>query len=667
MHAASRPVARPASSTTGAVLVLMNAVPLVLLMLCGSSGCIVTASSTPEFQPWQRPQRSYGHARRDPLVTAVNDAALGAQGAAAPTRPGGPYGLAQRPSMGWRSWNAYHNDVTQAKIEAVMDAMVAVQPGGGSILELGFSSVGLDDAWQACGQGFNGTFHAADGTPLWNNATFPDPAGMVAKAHSLQLTAGWYLNNCHCHEPQQSAEFTDRIYRASVKMLADQQWDGVKLDSCASWKNTTYWASLLEATGRPVTVENCHNTHTPTVVPDPLWGHDGQCPYNWFRSSGDIDPGWRNGLPCPWDSVMANLASTVAYQNLTHPLSKPGCWSYPDMLEVGNMASAEEDRAHFGSWCIVSSPLILGHDMTNASVAAKVWPIISNKEAIAVNQQWAGHPGRLVATWNLPPSPDSPLYAVGAVCNGSAPTQRSFEYNSVLKTVEYRPEEGSGAPRCLKLGQLGGAFMDSDARPIASADLRLVPCEASAPATANWQFTLTTTGQLQAGWNKTLCVDLYCDPCHSMAPLQLSPCHAGGGNQQFTFAKGSMAAKNGQCIAAAAEMPRPPPGRDSVRSDNFSLWAKPQPGGAQAVFLLSNQVLSKSVPTVVEISFAQIFEASDGVGAGSMGVANVTRIHVRDIWAQRDLGLFDAGSSFATEPIAGHGSHFFLFTPQTEM
>lgn len=24
-----------------------------------------------------------------------------------------------------------------------------------------------------------------------------------------------------------------------------------------------------------------------------------------------------------------------------------------------------------------------------------VWPIISNKEAIAVNQAWAGHPGRL--------------------------------------------------------------------------------------------------------------------------------------------------------------------------------------------------------------------------------------------------------------------------------
>lgn len=39
--------------------------------------------------------------------------------------------------------------------------------------------------------------------------------------------------------------------------------------------------------------------------------------------------------------------------------------SDPDMLEVGNMDTYEQSRAHFGAWCIVSSPLILGHDLTN--------------------------------------------------------------------------------------------------------------------------------------------------------------------------------------------------------------------------------------------------------------------------------------------------------------
>lgn len=46
---------------------------------------------------------------------------------------------------------------------------------------------------------------------------------------------------------------------------------------------------------------------------------------------------------------------------------------------------------------MVSSPLILGLDITDSALVDSVWPIVSNKEAIAVNQAWAGHPGRLVA------------------------------------------------------------------------------------------------------------------------------------------------------------------------------------------------------------------------------------------------------------------------------
>lgn len=176
---------------------MMRAMALLLLNICGTCSGYAVAAQKPahsQITAGQQPEgsdRSYWRRlsvnHPDPLVAAANDAMLDAS----PLTPGGPYGLAQRPSMGWRSWNAYHNDVTQAKIEAVMDAMVAKQSGGRSILELGYSSVGLDDAWQACGQGFNGTFHAVDGTPLWNNVTFPDPSGMVAKAHSLQLKAGW--------------------------------------------------------------------------------------------------------------------------------------------------------------------------------------------------------------------------------------------------------------------------------------------------------------------------------------------------------------------------------------------------------------------------------------------------------------------------------------------
>ena len=37
----------------------------------------------------------------------------------------------------------------------------------------------------------------------------------------------------------------------------------------------------------------------------------------------------------------------------------------------------------FGAWCIVSSPLILGLDLTNSTNLERVWPIIANREAIA--------------------------------------------------------------------------------------------------------------------------------------------------------------------------------------------------------------------------------------------------------------------------------------------
>jgi hypothetical protein len=57
------------------------------------------------------------------------------------------------------------------------------------------------------------------------------------------------------------------------------------------------------------------------------------------------------------------------------------------MLEVGNLPTRSMDRTHFGSWCIVSSPLILGLDLLDKAKVDSVWDIITNPEAIAVNQR----------------------------------------------------------------------------------------------------------------------------------------------------------------------------------------------------------------------------------------------------------------------------------------
>jgi alpha-galactosidase len=104
--------------------------------------------------------------------------------------------------------------------------------------------------------------------------------------------------------------------------------------------------------------------------------------------------------------VLVNLMTTVPWAQ--QGLSKPGCWAYPDMLEVGvaNGPHGKDDpglsfaeaRSHFAAWCIVSSPLTLSMDTTNATVMDAIWPIIANKEAIAVNQAWAGFAGSVFAS-----------------------------------------------------------------------------------------------------------------------------------------------------------------------------------------------------------------------------------------------------------------------------
>jgi hypothetical protein len=311
--------------------------------------------------------------------------------------------------------------------------------------------------------------------------------------------------------------------------------------------------------------------------------------------------------------------------------------AYPDMLEVGNMASFAEDQSHFGAWCVVSSPLILGYDVAQSEITTRVWPIISNREAIRVNQQWAGHPGRLIKAWNHspPPPPLQPgqvgSYPVAVTCNASAAAQSRFTYD--IPTMTVRQTTSTGA-YCLAHDPTGG-----------HSDLRLLPCTPPGPKNASLQFDRTPTGELQLASYKVLCLDIFCGPCHEGAPLQLSSCN-NGSNQEFGFAGGAMKSKGSQCIVGLQE---PPAGdaADEVKGKELSLWAKAQPGGAQAVFLLSNQPNTSS-PTTVDITFAEL-------GLSSPAAT------VRDIWSQQPVGKFNG--KFTTPPISGHESHFFLFTP----
>lgn len=66
------------------------------------------------------------------LFTPVNSQSVG---------NGCVVGVDCAPPMGWRSWNTYGGDVTQALMEAVMDAMAATSYNGESFFSLGIPIV----------------------------------------------------------------------------------------------------------------------------------------------------------------------------------------------------------------------------------------------------------------------------------------------------------------------------------------------------------------------------------------------------------------------------------------------------------------------------------------------------------------------------------------------
>eukprot|EP01062_Namystynia_karyoxenos_P054557 TRINITY_DN449_c0_g3_i1.p1 TRINITY_DN449_c0_g3~~TRINITY_DN449_c0_g3_i1.p1 ORF type:complete len:430 (+),score=140.87 TRINITY_DN449_c0_g3_i1:82-1371(+) len=303
----------------------------------------------------------------------------------------------QSPPMGWRSWNFFECNINQSIMQAQVDGLLlkrAPPAGAGagaraaSLFELGYTHAGLDDCWQKC-DGPHGSFHNASGQPIVDTAHFPDLKGLAAYGAQRGVLMGFYQDNCRCHETGLPTH-----YKQDAAFVEGLGFAGVKIDSCGNQRNMTEWAQLFAADGRELLVESCGNGPAGTEPkrdpsPHPEWVAmlRDACPFSFYRVSVDVAP--------QFHSTVYNANRAVPYLG-DDPLSRPGCWAYPDMLEVGVRLTEAESRAHFSMWAVTSAPLILGLDLSNHKSVAAVWPVIANAEVIAVNQQWAGHPGRLV-------------------------------------------------------------------------------------------------------------------------------------------------------------------------------------------------------------------------------------------------------------------------------
>ena len=282
--------------------------------------------------------------------------------------------LSQTPQMGWSSWNKFQCNIDEDIIKSLADAMVS-----SGLKDAGYTYVNIDDCWHGK--------RDADGFIQADPKHFPHGIKALADyVHSRGLKLGIYSDagseTCAGRPGSLGHEYQDALQYA--------RWgiDYLKYD----WCNTTninaqgayqLMRDALQAAGRPIFFSMCE------------WGDNH--PWRWAKGIADS---WRIGpdIWCSFDStrifptyIQCSVIDCINRNDSLRSYAGPGHWNDPDMLEVGNGLSVNQDRAHFTMWCMMASPLILGNDVRNMSDETKA--ILTNKDLIAIDQDKLGVQG----------------------------------------------------------------------------------------------------------------------------------------------------------------------------------------------------------------------------------------------------------------------------------
>ena len=285
--------------------------------------------------------------------------------------------LAQTPPMGWNSWNKFQCNVDENMIREIADAMAS-----SGMKNVGYQYIVIDDCWQVSRDSLG--FIVADPQRF--------PSGIKALAdyvHSKGLKFGIYScagsKTCAGRPGSRGHEYQDALTYAKWGV------DYLKYDWCNTEKLKAEGAYMkmrdaLYAAGRPIVFSLCEwGNNKPW-----LWGAD--IGHLW-RTTGDIT----NCFDCvtteKWQHTVLQI---IDLQAGLRQHAGPGHWNDPDMLEVGNGMSVNEDRAHFTLWCMLAAPLITGNDLRSMSPETKA--ILTNTEVIAIDQDSLGIEGFKQAT-----------------------------------------------------------------------------------------------------------------------------------------------------------------------------------------------------------------------------------------------------------------------------
>lgn len=307
------------------------------------------------------------------------------------------------PNMGWSSWNNYANMITEEICIEQMNLMVEL-----GLYDVGYNYFNIDD-------GYQGGRSEETGLVVANTEKFPNGMKYIADyAHSLGMKAGIYSdigdNTCasrangegdsdYQNKPGTGFGLGVGLYGHEEEDLRqyfiDWGYDFIKVDWCGGQhvgmsddtRIEKYIAAgqiiekLRNETGRDLMYNVCcwefpWNQHSSDNSADAIMTRiEDSCADSW-RTGGDL---WAN-----FDSVLSQIDRI---KNINE-YSGPGYHHDLDMLQVGRGLSYEEDVTHFSMWCMMSSPLMIGADLSK--ISEESLSILKNEEMIAIDQDPAG-------------------------------------------------------------------------------------------------------------------------------------------------------------------------------------------------------------------------------------------------------------------------------------